>query len=60
VPDVQIRIGLLQYVHPTSLIDSSALPPPNDQWEIFCYHHMPPDAQALAQSSSRSSASLTA
>lgn len=34
VSDVPYRIGLLQYVHPTALIDVSALPPPDDEWGI--------------------------
>jgi hypothetical protein len=53
VTDVPVRIGPLQYVHPTRLIEVSALPPPDDEWGIFSYHHMPLYAQALAQGSIR-------
>jgi hypothetical protein len=49
VTDVPYRIGLLQYVHPTALIDVSALPPADDEWGIFSYHHMPLYAQAIAR-----------
>jgi Lipase (class 3) len=60
VTDVPYRIGPLQYVHPTPLIDVSALPPPADEWGVFAYHHMPLYAQAIAQGSIRPPASLTA
>jgi hypothetical protein len=53
VTDVPHRIGLLKYVHPTPLIDVSALPPPDDEWGVFSYHHMPLYARALAQGSIR-------
>jgi hypothetical protein len=51
------RLGLLQYVHPTALIDVSAVPPAGDQWGIFSYHHMPLYAQAIAQGAIRPPAS---
>ncbi len=57
--DVPYRIGLLQYVHPTPLIDVSALPPPDDEWGIFSYHHMPIYAQALARGAIRPPAAST-
>jgi len=38
-----------QYVHPTPLIDVSALAPPDDAWGIFGYHHMQLYAQAVAR-----------
>jgi hypothetical protein len=60
VTDVPYRIGLLQYVHPTPLIDVSALPPPDDQWGIFAYHHMQLYAQAIARGATRPPATLTA
>jgi hypothetical protein len=60
VTDVPVRIGPLQYVHPTSLIDVSAPPPPSDEWGIFSYHHMALYAQALTQGSIRPPASSTA
>jgi hypothetical protein len=60
VTDVPYRIGALQYVHPTPLIDVSALPPPADEWGIFAYHHMPLYAQAIAQGSIRPPSPSTA
>jgi hypothetical protein len=53
ITDVPLNIGPLQYVHPTPLIDVQALPPPEDEWGIFSFHHMPLYAQALAQGSIR-------
>ena len=53
VTEVPYRIGLLQYVHPTALIDFSALPPPQDEWGIFSYYHMPLYAQAIARGAIR-------
>jgi Lipase (class 3) len=47
VTDVPYSIGLYQYVHPTPLMDVSALPPPVDPWGVFSYHHMQLYAQAL-------------
>ena len=49
VADVPYRIGLLQYVHPTPLMDISAPPLPDDEWGIFGYHHMQLYAQAVAR-----------
>lgn len=49
VTDVPYRIGLMQYVHPTPLVDVSALPPADDEWGIFSYHHMRLYAEALAR-----------
>ncbi len=60
VTDVPYRIGPLQYVHPTPLIDVSALPPPNDEWGIFSYHHMQLYAQAVARGAVRPPASSKA
>jgi Lipase (class 3) len=47
VTDVPYRIGPLQYVHPTTLVDVSAPPPADDEWGIFGYHHMQLYDQAL-------------
>jgi hypothetical protein len=60
VTDVPYRIGPLQYVHPTPLIDVSALPPLADAWGVFAYHHMPLYAQAIAQGSIRAAVPPTA
>jgi lipase (class 3) len=60
VTDVPVRIGPLQYVHPTRLIEVSALPPPDDEWGVFSYHHMQLYARALAQGSIRPAAAATA
>jgi hypothetical protein len=49
ITDVPLKIGPLKYEHPTPLIDVSALPPPDDEWGVFAYHHMPLYARALAQ-----------
>jgi hypothetical protein len=49
VTDVPYRIGPYQYMHPTSLLDVSALPPPLDEWGIFSYHHMLLYVQALSR-----------
>lgn len=49
VTDVPYRIGPYQYVHPTPLIDVSALAPPDDAWGIFGYHHMQLYAQAVVR-----------
>ena len=56
VTDVPVRLGPLQYVHPTPLIEVSALPPPDDEWGIFSYHHMQLYAQALKQGAIRPAA----
>jgi hypothetical protein len=49
ITDVPYYLGPYQYVHPTALLDISALPPPLDMWGIFSYHHMQLYAQALSQ-----------
>jgi hypothetical protein len=49
VTDVPYYLGLYQYVHPTTLIDVSALPPLLDDWGLFSYHHMQLYAQALSR-----------
>jgi hypothetical protein len=53
ITDVPVNVGPLQYVHPTPLIDVEALPPPEDLWGVFSFHHMQLYAQALAQGSIR-------
>jgi hypothetical protein len=54
ITDIPLNVPpLLQYVHPTTLIDVQALPPPGDQWGVFSYHHMPLYAQALEQGATR-------
>ncbi|SRR5579871_684776 len=60
VTDVPVRIGPLQYVHPTPLVEVSALPPPDDEWGIFSYHHMQLYARALAQGAIRPESVATA
>lgn len=40
VTDVPFVFGIEQYVHPTPLIDLYVVPPPNDPWDIFAFHHM--------------------
>jgi hypothetical protein len=56
ITDVPVRIGPLQYVHPTRLIEVSALPPADDEWGIFSYHHMQLYAQAVKQGAIRTAA----
>lgn len=53
VTDVPYRIGLLQYVHPTPLTDVSALPPADDPWGIFAYHHVTLYAEAVGRGAIR-------
>jgi Lipase (class 3) len=48
VTDVPYYLGLYKYVHPTALVDVSALPPLLDEWGIFSYHHMQLYLQAIS------------
>ncbi len=41
ITDVPLRMGPLQYYHPTPMIDVYGPPPESDAWGPFRFHHMP-------------------